>query len=78
MREDESMTLLSIALMGIVTAFVMASEGDYSGLKMIGTILLYIVIGGFFLWFLAMTGWGGMILILMICFVLVACSSMKD
>ena len=41
MREDKSMTLLSIALMGIVTAFVMASEGDYSGLKMIGTILLY-------------------------------------
>lgn len=78
MREGKSMTLLSIALMGIVTAFVMASEGDYSGLKMIGTILLYIVIGGFFLWFLAMTGWGGMILILMVCFIVVACSNMKD
>ena len=72
------MTLLSIALMGIVTAFVMASEGDYSGLKMIGTILLYIVVGGVFLWFLAMTGWDGMILILMICFIIAACSSMKD
>ena len=72
------MTLLSIALMGIVTAFVMASEGDYSGLKMVGTILLYIVVGGVFLWFLAMTGWGGMILILMICFIIAASSSMKD
>ena len=72
------MTLLSIALMGIVTAFVMASEGDYSGLKMIGTILLYIVIGGFFLWFLAMTGWVGLILILVICFIVAICSETKS
>ena len=77
-RKGQVMTLLAIAFMGIVTALVMASEGDYSGLKIIGKILLYIVVGGFFLWFLAMTGWGGLILILVICFIVVACGSMKD
>ena len=71
------MTILAVAFMGIVTALVMACEGDYSGLKMIGTILLYIVIGGFFLWFLAMTGWGGLILILVICFIVAICCESK-
>lgn len=72
------MTLLSIILIGIMTAFVMALGGDYSGLKMIGTILIYIVIGGFFVWFLAVTGWIGLVLILIIYLTVAACSGKKE
>ena len=72
------MTILTIAFMGIVTALVMASEGDYSGLKMVGTVLLYIMIGGAFLWFLAVSGWVGLILFLLIGFAIVACKNMMD
>lgn len=56
----------------------MASEGDYSGLKMVGTVLLYIMIGGAFLWFLAVSGWVGLILFLLIGFAIVACKNMMD
>lgn len=72
------MTLLTVILMGIVTALVMAYDGDYSGLALIGKILIYIVIGGLFIWFLAATGWGGMILILVICFIIAAWNTIGE
>ena len=54
------MTLLAIALMWIVGSLIMASDGDYSGLKAIGTVLIYVVAIGLFLWFLAVTGVAGL------------------
>lgn len=62
----------------IMLAFAMAFCGDFSGLKVVGTVFLYgIVIFGF-LWFLSVTGWAGLILILLICFAIAGFSSMKD
>ena len=60
------MTLLSIAFFGIVTALIMASEGDFSGLKKIGEILIYIVAFGLVAVFLSKTGWSGAILLMLI------------
>lgn len=71
------MILATFILMGLVTAFVLACEGDYSGLKMIGTILLYIVMGGIAIWFLAMTGWFGIILIIVVNVIIAAFSNTK-
>lgn len=60
------MTLLSIAFWGIVTALVMASEGDFSGLAKTGEILIYLVAFGLVAVFLSKTGWGGAILLMLI------------
>ena len=71
------MTLLALAFMGILTAIVMASEGNFSGLAIVVKILLYIVIGCFALWFLAVTGWGGLILIVFIAFAVAIKAGLK-
>lgn len=60
------MTLLAIAFMWIVGSIIMASEGDFNGFRIIGTVLLYIIMFGIFFWFLAVTGWTGVFLILFI------------
>ena len=45
------MTLLAIAFMWIVGSIIMASEGDFSGFRIIGTVLLYILL------FITILGW---------------------
>ena len=72
------MTLLSIAMLGIITALVMAWEGDFSGILMIGKVIAYLVVILAFLWFLAVTGWGGVFLILGISILIGICSSLKE
>lgn len=60
------MRILGLIFLGIMTAIVMASEGDFSGLAMIGTVLVYAVFIGLAIWFLAATGWAGLMLIALI------------
>ena len=59
-------SLLALALMGIFTAMVLAGEGDYSGIKMIGKILVDIVGIVLFLLYLYKTGIAGMVFLVVI------------
>ena len=68
------MTLLAIALMWIVGSCIMASEGDYSGWKTIGTAIGYIICIVLFLAFLAATGVGGLFVLVLVLLCLVAFS----
>ncbi len=60
------MRIFALLIYGILTALVMAAEGDFSGIKKIGEILVYMVLIGLIIWFLAETGWGGLFLLLII------------
>ena len=60
------MTILALIFMGLLTTFVCACEGDFGPAKTLGTIVIYVVAFGFFFWFLAVTGWVGLILFLII------------
>lgn len=72
------MTLLFIAFWGIITAMVMAFEGDFSGIFMIAKVLMYILIIIAFLWFLATTGWIGIFLILGVSVLIGSFASQKE
>lgn len=73
-----TMALLYAICYGLLTVFVCACEGDFEPFKTMLTIIAYIVVIGLFLWFLAVTGWAGLIIILLVCFAIAGFSSMKD
>lgn len=62
----------------VMLAIAMAFCGDFSGLKVVGTVFLYGIVIFAFLWFLAVTGWAGIIIIILISLVVAGFSSMKD
>lgn len=64
------MTILSLIFMGIVASLVSAAEGDYTWIKKIGEIVVYVVITGLILWFLSATGWPGLFMILAVCLII--------
>lgn len=72
------MTILAVLFFGILTAIVMAWEGDYSGLAKIGEIVIGIVIIGAVLVFLAATGIAGLVVIVLISFVVCIAQSLKE
>ena len=57
------MTLIALMIRGLITALVMWIDGDNSGMIMVAEFLIGAVMVGFILWFLSVTGWGGVILI---------------
>ena len=72
------MTILAVIFYGILTALIMAGEGDCSGIKKIGEILIYVVLTGLVLWFLAATGIAGLVLIVVISLIVSVANSIKD
>lgn len=60
------MTILAVLIRGLITALVMAIDGDNSGLVMVAQVIIGAVMVGFVLWFLSVTGWAGLILICLI------------
>ena len=72
------MKIIAIIFYGILTAIVMAFEGDMSGIKKIGEILIYVVLIGLVLWFLSVTGVVGLVLIVVICLIISATDSFKN
>lgn len=72
------MRIFALLIYGILTALVMAAEGDFSGLVKIGEILVYVVIIGALLVFLSKTGWGGLFLLLLISLVVLGLIDMKE
>lgn len=60
------MTILAVLLRGLLTALVMAIDGDNSGLVMVAQVIIGAVMVGLVLWFLSVTGWGGVIMIALI------------
>lgn len=72
------MTILAVIFYGLLTVFVCACEGDFQPFFKMLEIIVYIVVFGFVLWFLAVTGWAGLILILIICFAIAGFSSLND
>lgn len=60
------MTLIALMLRGLITALVMWIDGDNSGMIVVAEVIIGAVMIGFVLWFLSVTGWGGLFLILLI------------
>ena len=60
------MTLIALMIRGLITALVMWIDGDNSGMIVVAEVIIGAIMIGFILWFLSVSGWCGLFLILLI------------